>query len=222
MIDKTKIKIDGKMKTKITSDWLSQFPSYKKARSQAWKKRVGPMVLNMGYNVQGSEYKIEGSYFNLSNPLDFLCANLTFEPKEWHCYNVKWEKHEQGRYVQSAQEMREAAPIPLEGPVTLSQVINAYKNNPELEFVSSKRELDDPILIAAWAGKVELAKELLGWAKPYYEKRFSDTKISTEEWYQWMLEKISDPEKLRQTVEEQIVFHKLTKIPYEELIIDID
>lgn len=219
------IKIDNKMKTKITNDWLTEFPGYKKVRPQAWKKRVGPLCFNMGYDMGylSIEYKIRGSYFNLSNPLDFTCANLSFEPKSFHCFQIRWERHEQGRYKQAAQELREQAPIPLDGPVTLSQIINAYKNNPELEYLTSKRELEDPALIAAWAGKIDLAKELLDWAKPYYEKRFnSPSSQNTEEWYQSMLIRISNPEKLRQTVEEQVVFHKLTKIPCEKLIIDIE
>jgi hypothetical protein len=35
-----------------------------------------------------------------------------------------------------------------------------------------------------------------------------------------MLEKISNPEALRQTVKDQIQLHKLEKLPYQELIID--
>jgi hypothetical protein len=36
-----------------------------------------------------------------------------------------------------------------------------------------------------------------------------------------MLERISDPEALRRIVNEQIIHHKLQKIPYQELIVDI-
>ncbi len=113
--------------------------------------------------------------------------------------------------------------IPIEGPVKLTQVINAYKNYQFVEYSTSPRVYEDPALIAAWAGQINLAKECLDWGKPFYEKNCSRApdKRNTEEWYQWMLEKISDPEALRKTVEEQIAFHKLTKIPYEELIIDV-
>lgn len=225
MSEKLEIKIDGKMKTKITNDWLTEFPSYKKILPQAWKKRVGPILLSIWYEMEKLHlrYKISACYFNLSNPSEFTYAVLKFKPKDFHCYKIKWERHEQGRYHKAADDLRQQAPIPLEGTVTLSQVINAYKNFRDIEYESDERYIEDPALIAAWAGKVELAKELLDWAKPYYEKNFNTpSRKPTEEWYQWMLEKISDPEKLRQTVEEQVVFHKLTKIPYEELIIDID
>ena len=36
------------------------------------------------------------------------------------------------------------------------------------------------------------------------------------------LKKYLIPKSLRKTVEEQVIFHKLTKIPYEDLIIDVE
>ena len=219
---KNDIKIDNKMKTIITNDWLKEFSFFKKTRPCLLEKRIGPLEISFGYEVRyGVDILISISYFNLSNPLNFMCANLRTRPA--YRNRLTWVQHEQGKYKEAAQELREQCPIPIEGPVTLSQIIRAYRENPILEYLISQRELEDPALIAAWAGKIDLAKECLDWAKPYYDKRFQTaTNRRTEEWYQWMLEKISDPEKLQQTVEEQLVFHKLTKIPYEELIIDIE
>lgn len=217
------VKIDNKMKTKITDDWLKEYSSYKKTRPCLLQKRIGPLINSFGYEVRyGTDIMMSVSIFNLSNPLDFICANLKTRP-ESRRKRLTWIQHEQGKYKEAAEELRQQAAIPLEGPITLSQVINAYKNYSRTESITSKRHLEDPALIAAWAGKTNLAKELLDWAKPYYEKRFNTPSYqSTEEWYKEMLGKISDPEKLRQIVEEQVTFHKLTKIPYEELIIDIE
>lgn len=221
-MERVDIKIDSKMKTKMTKDWSTEFPSFKKTRSCLLEKRIGPLEISFGYEVRyGTDVLMTISVFNLSNPLDFMCANLKIRP-ESRRKRLTWIQHEQGKYKEAAEELRQQAPISLEGPVTLSQVISAYKNNPELECLTSKRELEDPALIASWAGETDLAKELLVWAKPYYEKRFGQGSKPTEEWYQEMLQKVSDPEKLRRTVEEQVVFHKLTKVPYEELIIDIE
>ena len=221
---KNDVKIDNKMKTIITRDWLKEFPSYKKVRPQAWKKIVGPLSFHMGYNVSwGTDVKIGFSIFNLSNPLDFMCATLDLEPKSRR-YSITWKQHEEGKYKEAAEELRQLSIIPIEGPVRFSQVVEAYQNYPDLKYTTDERYFEDPALLAAWAGKTELAKKLLDWGSSWYEVRFckkSDMK-KTDEWYQSMLAKISDPEGLRKTVEEQIVFHKLTKLPYEELIIDMD
>lgn len=218
------IKIDRKMKTKITNDWLKEFPSYKKDRPQGWRKRVGPLDFFMGYDVKYSKrIKIGFSVFNLANPLDFTCANVSVHPKSRR-ESITWKQHEEGKYKEAAEELRQLSIIPIEGPVKLSQVIEAYKTHKDTPYSTSARPFEDPALIAAWAGKLELAKELLDWGKPYYEKNCSRNpqKKDTDEWYKWMLGEISDPEALRKTVEEQVEFHKLTKVPYEDLIIDME
>lgn len=225
MLYQNDIKIDNKMKTIITNDWLKEFRSYKKIRPQAWKKRVGPLSFGLGYDMSYStRVKIGFSVFNLSNPLDFMCATVSVIPKSRR-YAITWKQHEEGKYKEAAEELRQLSQIPIEGPVTLTQVINAYKNHPDgYEYGMSVRYFEDPPLIAGWAGKFDFAKECLDWAYPYYEKFFSrhSDKKNADEWYQWMLAKISDPEGLRKTVEEQVIFHKLTKVPYEELIIDVE
>lgn len=216
---KNDVKIDAKMKTKITKDWLEEFSEYKKTHPCVLKKRIGPLEFHIGYSVRYAvDIRIGCSVFNLSNPLDFMCANLSIEPKSW--YSLTWQQHEKGLYKEAAQELRELAPIPIEGPVTLSQVINGYKNYKG--HVCENRHFEDPALIAAWAGQLELARECLEWGLGTYQKHRSVPYhgITFGDWYQSMLERISDPEALRRTVEEQVIHHKLTKVPYQELIID--
>ncbi len=219
---KNDVKIDNKMKTIITNDWLKEFPSYKKFRPQVWTKKVGPLSFHMGYEVRyGTDVRIGFSVFNLSNPLDFMCATISVEPKQRRF--LTWKKHEEGKYKEAAAELRQLSKVPIEGLVLLSQVIDAYKNYTSLDYETDERYFEDLALLAAWAGKLDLAKELLDWGKPYYEKNCSrsPTQKNTEEWYQAMLKKISNPEALHKTVEEQVIFHKLTKIPCKELIIDM-
>ena len=216
-----KIKIDNKMKTIITNDWLKEFTSYKKYKPQAIEKIVGPLSLGIGYDISYStDVKIGFSIFNLSNPLDFMCGNVQVHPKQR--YAITWQQHEAGKYLEAAAELRELSVIPIEGPVRLSQVIEAYKTHYGVEHLTMPRYFTDPALIAGWAGKLDLAMECLEWGKFYYDKNCSRNKEldPTDIWYEKMLQKIHDPEGLRQTVEDQIVFHKLTKLPREELIID--
>lgn len=217
------VKIDNKMKTIITNDFLKEFPSYQKVRPQAWKKRVGPLIFHIGYDIShGTDVKIGFSIFNLSNALDFMCATLPIRPKSRR-RSITWKQHEEGKYKEAAEELKQVSSIPIEGLVTLTQVVNAYKHYPFLETSTDERYFEDPALIAGWAGKFEYAKECLDWGWSHFEKRFGPHrgKKEMEDWYQEMLKKISDSEGLRKTVEEQIVFHKLTKVPYEELIIDV-
>lgn len=176
----------------------------------------------MGYDISYStDVKIGFSVFNLSNSLDFMGATFKVIPKSRR-YAITWQQHEDGKYLEAAAELRELSKIPVEGPVRLSQVIEAYKIEPFVEQLTMSRHFEDPALIAAWAGKTDLAMECLEWGKFYYNKNCAGSirHPVTDIWYEKMLQKIHDPKGLRQTVEDQIVFHKLTKLPREELIID--
>ena len=216
---KEEIKIDGKKCTIITNDWLKEFPSYKKHKTRIWKKLVGPLSFSMGYEVKyGTDYKIGCSVFNLSNPLEFMCANLSAKPLGRRSL-ITWAQHEKGLYREAVEELREAASLPLKGPVTLSQVEEAYKNYKG--GIYSSRHFEDPALICAWAGQEERAKKRLEWGlEAFKNENVHNPYGSYEKWYEMMLEKISNPEALQQIVKEQIHLHKLEKLPYQELIID--
>jgi len=67
-----------------------------------------------------------------------------------------------------------------------------------------------------------LAEQCLEWGLEAYQKNRKVPYQGTSfgDWYQSMSKKIANPEALQKTVEEQVIYHKLTKIPYEELVID--
>lgn len=218
---KNDVKIDGKMKTKIRNDLLKEFPEFKKSSSCSLDKRIGCLLLGIGYYINhGTDIRMKYSVFNLSNPLDFMCANLSMEPQ--NRWKVNWAKYEQGLYKEMTQELRDLAPIPIEGDVTLAQIINGYKNY-DLDHVIEERHFEDPALIAAWCGRLDVAKDCLDWGKKAYYDRFKGAHNfpTLDDWYAHMLTRISDPEALRQIVDEQIVHHKLQKLPYQELIVDL-
>lgn len=221
---KDDVKIDGKMKTKIRNDLLAEFSEYQKSSSCSLEKRVGCLSLGIGYYINhGTDIRFQYSTFNLSNPLDFMCANLSTEPK--NRWKINWLKYEKGLYKEMTQELRDLAPIPIEGDVQLSQIIKGYKifikNN---EYERDERHFEDPALIAAWCGRLDVAKDCLNWGLDVYKSRCTIPNLSFstfDEWYAHMLTRISDTEALRQIVEEQVIHHKLQKIPYQEIIIDV-
>jgi hypothetical protein len=218
---KNDVKIDGKMKTKIRNDLLIEFPEYKRSSSCSLDKRIGCLLLGIGYYINhGTDIRMKYSSFNLSNPLDFMCANLSMEPK--NRWKVNWPKYEQGLYKEMAQELRDLAPIPIEGNVTLSQIINGYKNY-NLDNVVENRHFEDPALIAAWCGRLDVAKNCLDWGKQAYYDRFKGAHNfpTIDDWYAHMLTRISNPETLHRIVDEQVTHHKLEKMPYQDIIIDI-
>ena len=155
----------------------------------------------------------------VSNYLERMCANLYTVPKSRR-YSITWEQHEKGLYKEAVAELKALFPIPLEGPVTLTQVFEGYKKYAANDLYCSCRHYQDPALVAAWAGKLDKAQEYLDWGCSAYKDAKIGKPIPVEEWYQNMQTLIADPEALRKTVWQQIEHHKLAKIPYQELIID--
>ena len=187
---------------------------------------MGCLDISIGYSVDwGTDIKLMFSVFNLSNPRNMECANLGVEPQSRR-YSVTWKEFEEGKFLEAITEIKELAAIPLEGKITLSQILNGYKNY--TGHVVSTRHYEDPALIAAWAGRSTAAQEYLDWGKKgVFDKNPSgiiykhDSQLTIDEWYAEMQEKIANPEQLRQNVEDQIIHHKLTKVPSYDIIIDI-
>lgn len=213
------------MKKKIENDWTNLLVNFRftKRQNNCWSKLIGPVLVSIWYTYEyGTEYRVNFSLFNLSNPYNNVYACFLTRPKTRRS-SITWIQHEEDKYKEAIGDLQLQIPISIIEPVTFLSLFDAYKNFSDLDFTTDSRYFEDPALIAAWSGNVDFARQCLDWGRRFYEKNCSQLPDcrSTDEWYQWMLEKISDPEKLRQTVNEQIAFHKLTKLPYEELIIDI-
>ena len=219
-------KIDSK-KITVISNYLVDFLSgYKKLDKKSFSRIIGCLEQSVGYWIDwGTDIKLMGCVFNLANPLDNSCANLGIEPQSRR-YSVTWKEFEEGKFLEAINEIKELATIPLEGDLTLSQIINGYKNY--TGFVYEERHYEDPALIAAWVGRPEVAKDCLEWGLAGMKEKYGDHKIhkngnslTIDEWYADMQTKIANPDKLRQDVEDQIVHHKLTKVPRYDIIIDM-
>ena len=219
-------KIDPKKITVISNYLMDFLPDYKKVGKKDFSRIIGCLEQSVGYWIDwGTDIKLMGCVFNLANPLDSSCANLGIEPQSRR-YSVTWKEFEDGKFLEAINEIKELAAIPLEGDLTLSQIINGYKNF--TGHVVSTRHYEDPALIAAWAGRPEVAKNCLEWGLVGVEEQNpsgfvykQDDKFTIDEWYADMQAKIANPEKLRQDVEDQIVHHKLTKVPRYDIIIDM-
>lgn len=215
-------KIDAKQQRKIFNDWAALFPSYKKeGTSKVLSRRVGPIVLSIWYQMSRTrqEYYIRFTEFALlrenERPSSFLEATPSSRG------DLPWIFHEQGIYKRLAQELRETAFVPIEGPVALSQVLKAYKKN----LTRRGNHIDyyeDPALIAAWAERGNLAKELVEWAYEVAIDGATDEQYLKDMvgWKKSLEERIKNPERLREIVVENVEKLKLTKIPYEDLVID--
>ncbi|HUX79211.1 MAG TPA: hypothetical protein VMW10_05645 [Alphaproteobacteria bacterium] len=219
-----KPKITPSFKKRILRDWNTCFPSLLPDGTLSLGRRVGPLLLSVGFDVsRGREdYEPGVGVHNLSNSLDFLTSTLNTNLKGSPSH-ITVRAHEEGRYIEAAERMKQQSPLPLEGPITLNMIVGAYEKYVEKEGSSVIDLLQDPALIAAWAEQKEKAEKALRWGyeefakwEPEWRERYG----GLEGWYKDMQERISNPAKLRAIAEEQAIFHKVDHIPMEELVID--
>ena len=227
---KDKPKIDNKMRTKITNDWLKEFPEYKKHPSGRIDKVVGCIVISISYELSRlyDHYEIKSAICNLLNAPKWIYAALSYRPKSRRS-SLTWEQHEKGLYLEAVQELKNDGPLPLEGPLTLSKLLAAYDKYKE-EPGFSMHKLEDPSLILAWAGKIQHAKQVAeknfyDWYKLVddYEKESGKKSLHKPlDSLKEFLPRLESQQALQKQLEEQIVRFKLDKIPRYDLIIDVD
>jgi hypothetical protein len=223
-----KPKITPAFKKRVLKDWQVCFPTLVIKPPLSLSRRIGPLLISIGFDIQSDR----GNYYpgfgvhNLSSPRDFLISTLDTDLRTIRTNATDWvtvRGHEEGKYIEAAERMKQQSPLPLKGPISLNMVIKAYKKYTEETRTMSISLVQDPALIAAWAGQKEIAEKALNWGYEQFSTggpQFQQDAGGLEGWYKDMKEKIAHPETLRAIVEEQVVFHKLSHIPMEELVID--
>jgi hypothetical protein len=223
---KNEIEFTNSMKKQVSKDWDDAFPCLYKDPSFSFGRIVGPLTIDIAYSYEyGVEYRPEFSVTNLCNVENGLYATLVTEPPTRRS-SITWPQHEKGLYKEAVQQLKDNALLSIEGEITLSQVLDAYSTYASNGNLTRKTH-EDPALIAAYSGEIELAHEL---AELYKDGMMHNIELGyinnkkemiqeVEEWYQSLLSRLNT-ESLRKEVNEAIVKHKLTKLPRHELIID--
>lgn len=223
-----KPKITPAFKKRILKDWQACFPNLMIKPPLSLSRRVGPLLISIGFDIKSGrdQYYPGVGVHNLCSVIDFLTSTLDTNLRTIRTNATDWltvRGHEEGGYLEAAERMRQQSPLPLEGPISLSMIIEAYMKYIEKKFIPIIDIIQDPALIAAWAGQKETAEKALTWGYEQFSKggpQYQRDAGGLEGWYKDMQYKIAHPEKLRAIVEEQVVFHKLEHIPMEELVID--
>ena len=220
-----RVKIDAAKKRIIHKDWEAGFPSLKKIKAGVFSKCVGPLSLRAAYSFNnGTDYKPAYSTINMLNVEGGLYACMRKEPPSRR-YSITWAQHEKGLYKEAIKQLKAESQklLPLEGPITLSQIIHAYKNYDDVVYGSYFYE--DPALIAAWCGRPELAQELLDWGMEAFQEHYQvpvPLELETfENWYTLTQKRIQNPDALRALLGDEITRFKLEKVPYQDIIVDL-
>lgn len=215
------------LKKRVSKEWAVYFPEFGLGKPLIFEKRIGCFVYQMALVVTSSREDYTPYYdgANLSQDRELMGSTLEQQ--------YQTEKNTPGRirlcfhdlyYRNVAARMREQAILPLEGPISLLDVIRAYQNFAEhhdrLYSWVPDHNINDPAMICAWAGRPDLVEECLAWGRRFItstdKNHLPYSCRDPEEWTATMRLLTSDPERLRQITRDRVVLHKLTKIPYQD------
>ena len=216
--------------TQVHKDWIGYFPEYKswmkkgKTLKGSYKKRVGPLLIHIWLDTtRKDDYRPHFSVHHLLQSAGRPRPDLNTElKKRWR---ITPKQHEEGIYLEAIEELKKTAPMPVEGPLRLSDILEAYRKNEAIYHLS---EIEGPALIAGWCGKVNLANELINEFYKSYKDRYqrlqrlerTEGKLTPEEWKEDMRRRVADKDGLDRMLEEEIKKHNIDQFPSYELIVD--
>lgn len=225
------IKFTTQLKKKVTQDWNALYPEMGVYKNMWLLKRTGPMVIGIYLDIPSGndQYRILSHVHNLCRPL----PGIVFSMAQWTSglrggnYVVPAMVHEE-RYKQGAMKLETETLLKLRGEMSFIEFITAYdrymRMKENIAFVSN--HIEEIFLLHVWAGKsYEEIRQLLDKYKSEMAKWPGRTLTTLGEyglqgWYNKIEEAIKNRKNILETVDEEIVKHKLQKIPYKPLIID--
>lgn len=209
-----------KEKYKMVKDWLGLFPSLKKYRAMSIGNRVGPLLVGIHLET------IRGRLLRPAYSVHNLCGGhpaiiLTFK-KEYQFITPYTYEEEYHKAAESL--VKQGFAIPLEGDLTIDEIIAVYENFfYEEKLVRTLAERMDLPMICGWTNekdKVEYALKLVydDLVKREQMKRWFREPGSFEKWFHEVEEKAWNYEERRAVYEQELITHRLQKLPERKLI----
>lgn len=215
--------------TQVHKDWMIHFPEYGPFRKNGklikggFDKLVGPLHIAVWLDTtRKTEYRPHFSVRCLLNSTHG--AYLDTELRKY--YYITTDRHfKKELYLESIKELKNIAPLPVEGPLKLSDIIKAYR---EQEYDIYVEDMETPALVSAWLGKVDLAMDLLEEFKIKYvqyhellvERKCDEPEDHPTVWEKGMKKRILDREGLNENLQAEIQKHNLDQFPAYDIVVD--
>ncbi|MFM7315506.1 MAG: hypothetical protein ACKO5E_01035 [bacterium] len=207
----------------ITKDWKAEFPELAIQGPRHLLKRVGPLLLGIDLaRYSPTEYEPGFHVHFLGNSKDGFCLTMrtsVLPPPGFFGGGVAVSDHK-AVYKDCAKRLREEAPLRLEGPLTVAEVVAAYQKYSTSPMGEQQLAYlyQDAIKLLACYDFADKARGLLQEILERTEGR--DYKFGhhggREAYIERMRDAIAHPETIRETIEQQIVQHKVGRLPFSE------
>lgn len=204
---------------RVTDDWQRHLQSLAVYRPRHLLRRVGPMLIGvcLDRDSGGENYKPCFHVHFLGRPFPVvsltLCSQLLAKSGGPDYIEVRF--HEV-RYEEAIRRLVEQAPLPVEGPITIPQVLHAYSQYAETP-IGQRQAADlfgDCILLLAYFGRTDDARRMLNDTLTRVQNEQSFQIFGGRQAFeQLMLDSIEHPAKVHDMVTAQISSLNVGNIP---------
>jgi len=222
----TTIKLEPKLtpanKKLITNDWSAGFPQFKVCGPLWLLRRTGPLVVGvcLDYTPGGSDYVPTFHMHCLAKPFDAITFTLGHRLKTIRSgttESIKVRFH-YDHVDEAIARLKDQVKFPMCGTWNLGDVVAAYHSYMLTPYGRYPALLyEDLFSLYTWCGKQEKALRILDEYMPTvraWEQVVIDAYGEPDAWYAKCRKIIEDTD-VHQIVEDEVIKHKLTKIPDE-------
>jgi len=209
---------------RITEDWQRELPGLSVYRPRHLLRRLGPLLIGVCLDRDSGGEKYKPCFHVHFLGKDFptvsltMCTQLRSNAGGPDYIEVRF--HEQ-RYQQAISRLMQQSPLPVEGPVTIEQVIGAYRKHAETPLGQRQAAIlyADCIMLLSWCGReVEARRFLDETIATMRNEQVYQPFGSREEFRQKMLDAIEHPDEIKNTIDAQAEALGVDNLQAEELM----
>ena len=210
------------MKKEFTRQWAELFPSMGIYKNMWLMNILGPIAVGLLLEVKSGNdmYYPTLHLQSLALKTDdiYLNAEITDGFEDISSYSPP------DKYIKVAKRLEEQTIVPLEGDVTLKDLIKSFKAYSMRKYYEADipETLEIMMYLAGWAGDEAIIKEVHAFVKTRAKYLLKTNNFASQqkcdEWYEDLVTQTKNREVLQARVEEQIVALKLDHLPRRKIL----
>jgi hypothetical protein len=216
-------KVDTAMIRRVTKDWAGAFGGFDVWRPLRLIRRIGPVLqgITLDRSTSGDAYYPTAHVHALTREFPVIAFGLEqrLVGPSGMPEKISFSRHS-ADFPDASKRLAGQSRLSLGSPPSVEEVVDQFYTlaieKQEKGYEPGVNEMEDGLAVAAVLGDkarvdrgFELARELLDkWPKSRLPFNFP----GTGEWLDGLAVKVGAPEIISNTVDEQIVAHKLTKV----------
>lgn len=206
------------MKKEVTNQWHEIFPCMEIEENMSLMNILGPIVVGIFLKIGSNKNMYYPTLYihNLATNIGFVSTSLCITDN----FNYVTTVSKPDKYIKIAEALKNKAIVPIEGDIHINELLYRLKESYNHLYHSDKICIIETVLyLAGWSGNESIIKDSVDFAKERIKQISTLTEEDKNKIFSKIFEEIKEPEKIRKTVEDQIIELKLDKFPRRNILL---